>query len=151
MVQCQFCRLRKNLRDFPSKPSRLFPVSSFDRVRRSVPETACPFLFRTPCRRRGGRNQSALFWCTFALPSAHRVDVVRRSRNRRRSRYESGKVTPHNGTIAIVTGHGGALGKNSKGVIPLMRSIVLDHGSTILDIDGDTLTGVMLDLSLIHI
>ena len=59
---------------------------------------------------------------------------------------KSGKVTPHNGTIAIVTGHGGALGKNSKGVIPLMRSIVLDHGSTILDIDGDTLTGVMLDL-----
>ena len=34
----------------------------------------------------------------------------------------------------------------SKGILPLMRSIVLDHGSTILDIDGDTLTGVMLDL-----
>lgn len=59
---------------------------------------------------------------------------------------KSGKVTPHNGTVAIVTGHGGALGRNSKGVIPLMRSIVLDHGSTILDIEGDTLTGVMLDL-----
>jgi hypothetical protein len=60
---------------------------------------------------------------------------------------KSGKVTPHNGTVAIVTGHGGALGKNSKGVIPLMQRIVLDHGSTILDIDGDTLTGVMLDLN----
>lgn len=59
---------------------------------------------------------------------------------------KSGEVTPHNGTIAIVTGHGGALGKNSKGVIPLMHSIVLDHGSTILDIEGDALTGVMLDL-----
>ena len=59
---------------------------------------------------------------------------------------KSAKITPHNGTVAIVTGHGGALGRNSKGVIPLMRSIVLDHGSTILDIDGDTLTGVMLDL-----
>ena len=59
---------------------------------------------------------------------------------------KSGIVTPHNGTVAIVTGHGGALGRNSKGVIPLMRSIVLDHGSTMLDIKGDTLTGVMLDL-----
>lgn len=59
---------------------------------------------------------------------------------------KSGKVTPHNGTVAIVTGHGGALGRNSKGIIPFMRSIVLDHGSTILDIEGDTLTGVMLDL-----
>ena len=27
-----------------------------------------------------------------------------------------------------------------------MRSIVLDHGSTILDIEGDTLTGIMVDL-----
>ena len=27
-----------------------------------------------------------------------------------------------------------------------MRSIVLDHGSTILDVEGETLTGVMLDL-----
>jgi len=59
---------------------------------------------------------------------------------------KSGKVTPHNGTVAVVTGHGGALGRNSKGVIPLMRSIVLDHGSTIIDIEGDTLTGIMLDL-----
>lgn len=59
---------------------------------------------------------------------------------------KSGVVTPHNGTVAIVTGHGGALGRNSKGVIPLMQSIILDHGSTLLDIEGDTLTGVMLDL-----
>ena len=59
---------------------------------------------------------------------------------------KSGKVTPHNGTVAVVTGHGGALGRNSKGIIPLMRSIVLDHGSTIIDIEGDTLTGIMLDL-----
>ena len=59
---------------------------------------------------------------------------------------KSAKVTPHNGTVAVVTGHGGALGRDSKGVIPLMRSIVLDHGSTIIDIKGDTLTGIMLDL-----
>ena len=59
---------------------------------------------------------------------------------------KSGEVTPHNGTVALVTGHGGALVRKSKGILPLMRSIVLDHGSTILDIEGDTLTGVMLDL-----
>lgn len=55
-------------------------------------------------------------------------------------------TTPHNGTVAVVTGHGGALGRSASGISPIMRSIVLDHGSTILDIDGDTLTGVMLDL-----
>ncbi len=57
-----------------------------------------------------------------------------------------GGVEPHKGTVAVVTGHGGALGRNSIGISPIMRSIVLDHGSTILDISGDTLTGVMLDL-----
>jgi hypothetical protein len=59
---------------------------------------------------------------------------------------KSGETTPRNGTVAVVTGHGGALGRNAKGISPVMRSIVLDHGSTIVDIDGDTLTGVMLDL-----
>lgn len=59
---------------------------------------------------------------------------------------KSGETTAHNGTVAIVTGHGGALGRNTMGISPVMRSIILDHGSTILDIDGDTLTGVMLDL-----
>jgi hypothetical protein len=57
-----------------------------------------------------------------------------------------GAVTPRSGTVAVVTGHGGALGRNAMGISPIMRSIVLDHGSTILDITGDTLTGVMLDL-----
>ena len=59
---------------------------------------------------------------------------------------KSGQITPRNGTVAVVTGHGGALGRSAKGISPIMRSIVLDHGSTILDIEGDTLTGVMLDL-----
>jgi len=59
---------------------------------------------------------------------------------------KSGGVTPHGGTVAVVTGHGGALGRNAMGISPIMRSIVLDHGSTILDFEGDTLTGVMLDL-----
>ena len=59
---------------------------------------------------------------------------------------KSETTTPNNGTVAIVTGHGGALGRNAKGISPVMRSIILDHGSTILDIDDDTLTSTMLDL-----
>ena len=59
---------------------------------------------------------------------------------------KSGKIEARNGTVAIVTGHGGALGRNALGISPVMRSIVLDHGSLILDIEGDTLTGTMLDL-----
>lgn len=59
---------------------------------------------------------------------------------------KSEAVTPHNGTVAVVTGHGGALGRNAMGISPVMRSIVLDHGSTILDVNGDTLIGIMLDL-----
>ncbi len=55
-------------------------------------------------------------------------------------------ITPNKGTVAIVTGHGGALGRNSMGIMPIMRSIVLDHGSTIIDISGDTLSGTMIDL-----
>lgn len=57
------------------------------------------------------------------------------------------EVKPHKGTVAVVTGHGGALGRNSMGVMPIMRSIVLDHGSTIIDVSGDTLDGTMLDLA----
>ncbi len=59
---------------------------------------------------------------------------------------KSAAITPHNGTVAVVTGHGGKLGSDTKGIIPLNRSIVLDHGSTIIDIKGDTLTSIMLDL-----
>lgn len=59
---------------------------------------------------------------------------------------KSGEVTPHNGTVAVVTGHGGKIGRNTKGIIPFMRSVVLDHGSMILDVEGDVLNGVMLDL-----
>lgn len=60
---------------------------------------------------------------------------------------KSEKTTPRNGTVALVTGHGGALGRNAKGVSPIMRSIILDHGSTIIDVDGNTLNGVMLDIN----
>ncbi len=55
-------------------------------------------------------------------------------------------ITPHRGTVAVVTGHGGALARNSRGIMPIMRSLILDHGSTIIDIDGETLSATMIDL-----
>lgn len=56
-------------------------------------------------------------------------------------------LEPNKGTVAIVTGHGGALGRNAKGISPVMRSIVLEHGSLILDVDDDTLSGYMITSS----
>lgn len=51
---------------------------------------------------------------------------------------------PHQGTVAVVSGHGGAsLGR--KGTLPLMREILLDYGSLILDVRGDVLEGTMID------
>ena len=58
---------------------------------------------------------------------------------------KSAGLTPHNGTIAIVAGHGGA-GVSRKGTMPIMREIVVENGSLLLDIRGDdTLTGTMID------
>ena len=54
-------------------------------------------------------------------------------------------LEPNKGTVAIVTGHGGALGRHAKGVSPVMRSIILEHGSLILDVDGDSLSGYMIN------
>jgi hypothetical protein len=57
---------------------------------------------------------------------------------------KSGERRPHEGTVAIVSGHGGAsLGRS--GTMPVMREIIVEHGSLILDIQGDTLTGRMLN------
>ena len=53
-------------------------------------------------------------------------------------------LNPHEGTIAIVAGHGGA-GISRKGTMPIMRQIIVEHGSVILDIEGDTLTGTMIN------
>lgn len=59
---------------------------------------------------------------------------------------KSSGLVPANGTVSITTGHGGALGRKNIGIHPLMRSIVMDHGSTVVEVEGDTLTAFMLDL-----
>jgi len=56
---------------------------------------------------------------------------------------KSAGLLPHRGTVQVVTGNGGG-GMGRKGSLPLMRRILVAFGSTLVDIDGDTLTGVML-------
>jgi hypothetical protein len=53
-------------------------------------------------------------------------------------------LQPHEGSVSIVAGHGGT-GLGRSGTLPLMREIILEHGSVLLDIQGDTLTGTMLN------
>ncbi len=53
-------------------------------------------------------------------------------------------LNPHEGTVAIVSGHSGA-GLSRHGTMPIMREIIVEHGSVILDIKGDTLTGTMVN------
>ena len=51
---------------------------------------------------------------------------------------------PHQGVVQVVTGNGGA--KVSRvGTSPVMKKVIVEYGSTILDIDGDTLNGVMVN------
>jgi hypothetical protein len=51
---------------------------------------------------------------------------------------------PHQGVVQVVTGHGGA--KVSRvGTSPVMKKVLVEYGSTILDINGDTLNGVMVN------
>ena len=53
-------------------------------------------------------------------------------------------IKAHEGTVQVVTGNAGApLGRN--GTMPVMRRIVLEHGSVLVDVKGDTLTGRMIN------
>jgi hypothetical protein len=57
---------------------------------------------------------------------------------------KSAGLTPNNGEIQVVAGHGGTT-VGRKGTSPIMRKIFVEHGSVIIDIDGDTLTGTMIN------
>jgi hypothetical protein len=53
-------------------------------------------------------------------------------------------LNPHEGMIQVVTGHGGTtLGR--KATMTISASTYFGHGSTLIDIDGDTLTGTMIN------
>ena len=53
-------------------------------------------------------------------------------------------LTPNAGTVQVVAGHGGTTIRR-KATCPLMRKTILDHGSVVIDINGGTLTGWMID------
>lgn len=62
-----------------------------------------------------------------------------------RSTYRKSEgLNSNEGTIQIVTGNGGT-GLTRRGTMPVMKSVVLEHGSVIIDVDGDTLTGIMVN------
>jgi hypothetical protein len=57
---------------------------------------------------------------------------------------KSGGRAPNAGTVAVVAGHGGTTLRR-KATMPVMRKTIVEHGSVIIDINGDTLTGLMID------
>ena len=57
---------------------------------------------------------------------------------------KSAGLNANEGTVNIVAGNGGA-GVGRSGTMPIMRSILVEHGSVLLTLDGDTLTGVMVN------
>jgi hypothetical protein len=59
---------------------------------------------------------------------------------------KSGGLPSHQGTVAIVTGHGGGRLSGRMGTMPIMRKVVFpEHGSVIVDVLGDTATAIMLN------
>lgn len=57
---------------------------------------------------------------------------------------KSAGLHPHEGSVNIVSGHGGG-SISRRGTMPVMREIVLEYGSVLLDIQGDTLKSTMVD------
>jgi len=57
---------------------------------------------------------------------------------------KSAGLLPHTGVVQIVAGHGGAkLGR--VGTSPVMRRVVVEHGSVLIDVADDVLTGTMIN------
>ncbi|MGC6427753.1 MAG: metallophosphoesterase [Akkermansiaceae bacterium] len=54
-------------------------------------------------------------------------------------------LNPNNGTIAVVTGHGGT-GVSRKGTMPIMKRIIVENGSCLISVEGNTLTAKMINL-----
>jgi acid phosphatase type 7 len=59
---------------------------------------------------------------------------------------KSAGLTAHAGVVHVVTGNAGArLGRN--GTSPIMRRTIVEHGSVLVEVDGDTLRGRMINLN----
>lgn len=57
---------------------------------------------------------------------------------------KSAGLEPHQGTVQVVAGHGGA-SVGRRGTIPFMKRVFVEHGSAIIDVQDDVLTGVMVN------
>jgi acid phosphatase type 7 len=53
-------------------------------------------------------------------------------------------IHPHHGTVQVVAGHAGQT-VSRKGTCLVMRKILVEYGSVLVDVKGDTLTGTMLN------
>lgn len=58
---------------------------------------------------------------------------------------KSAGLHPNNGVVQVVTGHGGT-GVGRVGTIPFMKRIIVENGSCLISISGDTLTAEMINL-----
>ena len=53
-------------------------------------------------------------------------------------------INPHEGTVQVVAGHAGqTLGRSDSS--PVMKKIIVEHGSVIVDVNEDTLTAIMIN------
>jgi hypothetical protein len=57
---------------------------------------------------------------------------------------KSAGLNPHNGTVQVVAGNGGT-GLGRRGTCPVMRRILVEHGSALVEVKGSVLKGVMID------
>jgi hypothetical protein len=57
---------------------------------------------------------------------------------------KSAGLHSHEGVAQLVIGHGGT-NLSRKGAMPIMRRVLVEHGSMIIDIEGDTLTSRMIN------
>jgi hypothetical protein len=56
---------------------------------------------------------------------------------------KSAGLNPHQGTVQVVAGHGGqTLGRT--GSMPVMKKILVENGSVVVEVNGDTLTARMI-------
>jgi len=60
------------------------------------------------------------------------------------SYQKSPGLNPNEGDVQVVTGHGGQ-GLGRRGYSPVMRQSILEHGSTLVSVNKDTLSAIMLD------
>ncbi len=54
-------------------------------------------------------------------------------------------ITPNGGTIQVVTGHGGQALSRKPHPSPVMNCTITEWGSLIVSVDGNTLTGIMIN------